>query len=95
MSSICPKLWDMEMHPWVAEQLVENRRAERERAASGRRRSPRDNATKSIPVEPRPHRAPARLVGSLLIGAGRRLAGPDALAAALDASRVGRGRSPA
>jgi hypothetical protein len=82
------------MHPWVAEQLVENRMAESERAASGRRRRPGARSG-STPVEAGSHRRPARLVGTLLIGAGRRLAGPDALAAALDASRIERGHSPA
>ena len=77
----------------MAEQLVENRMAERERAASSSRSA--GARSDSAPVKPRRHRAPTRLVGSLLIGAGRRLAGPDALAAALDASRIERGHSPA
>jgi len=83
------------MHPWVAEQLVENRMAEGERAAPVRRRSPRGSRPGPVPGKSRALSAPARVVGSLLIGAGRRLAGPDALAAALDASRVERGHSPA
>jgi hypothetical protein len=80
------------MHPWVAEQMVGNRMAERERAGTARRRSPGSRA-RPAPIRPdrRPRKA-ARLVGSLLIGAGRRLAGPDALSAALDASRVDHGR---
>ena len=82
------------MHPWVAPQLVENRMNESERVASERRRS-HGARSGSAPVRTRSHRTLTRVVGSLLIGAGRRLAGPDALIAALDASHVERGHSPA
>jgi hypothetical protein len=79
----------------MAEQMVGNRMSERERAASASRPGP--PKARSRPARPGtpPHRAPARLVGSLLIAAGRRLAGPDAVSAALDASRVEHGRTVA
>ena len=85
------------MHPWVAEQMVGNRMTERERAASASRRpSAATRRARSASARPdRQHHKAARLVGGLLIGAGRRLAGPDALSAALDASRVDHGRSVA
>ncbi len=71
---------------------------ERQRAASARRRPSEEGGdaprTPTSAASHR-HRAPARMLGSLLIGAGRRLAGPDALSAALDAARVERGHSPA
>jgi hypothetical protein len=86
------------MHPLMAEQMVEDRMAERERAASASRRarpSPESAGPRSARRSVHPHRGPARLVGSLLIAAGRRLAGPDALSAALDASPVEQGRTAA
>ncbi|MGA3146565.1 MAG: hypothetical protein ABSF33_03685 [Acidimicrobiales bacterium] len=87
----------MGMHPFMAEQMVGDRMSERQRAASASRRSrlSRENEGSRGRRSVHPHRGPARLVGGLLIAAGRRLAGPDALSAALDASRVEHGRTPA
>jgi hypothetical protein len=46
----------------------------------------------SLPA-PRTHHSPSRVVGGLLIGAGRRLAGPEALIRALESSGARRGRT--
>jgi len=84
------------MHPWVAEQLVKDRMAERQRAAASHRRSvPSGSGPVGTFAQGRWRRGPSRLVGGMLITAGRRLAGPDALVAALEGSRVGHEHSAA
>jgi hypothetical protein len=81
----------MSMPPWVSEQLVKDRMAERQRTASAHRRPAIGfSGPAPAPSMPSGRRRPSHLIGELLITAGRRLAGPDALAAALDRPRVGR-----
>ncbi len=71
--------------------------ADRERSAALRRRVPVYGDRPlldplSLPA-PRPRHSPSRVVGGLLIGVGRRLAGPEALARALESSGARRGRT--
>jgi hypothetical protein len=87
------------MHPLVSEKMVKSRMADRERSAALHRRAPVYGDRPlldplSLPA-PRPHHTPSRVVGGLLIGAGRRLAGTEALAAALESSGARRGRTAA
>jgi hypothetical protein len=84
------------MHPLVSEKMVKSRMADRERSAALHRRAPVYGDRPlldplSLPA-PRPH-SPSRVVGGLLIGAGRRLAGPEALIRALESSGARRGRT--
>jgi hypothetical protein len=90
----------MSLHPLVSEKMVKSRMADRERSAAVHRRAPVYGDPPlldplSLPALRPRHHSPSRLVGGLLIVAGRRLAGPEALAAALDRSGVGRGRTAA
>jgi len=76
----------MTMHPWVATRLAEDRRQALVRAGGWQPAGP---PTGSAPAPGR--RAArgrlARRAGVVLIAAGRRLAGPDAVVAALDGHR--------
>lgn len=82
------------MPPWMAEQLAESRTVERERAAARHRRPVGSGVgIDGEPTTPRPRPPEARAVGGLFIALGRRLAGPDALSAALEGSRAGGRRS--
>jgi hypothetical protein len=85
----------MSMNPWLAKQLVTGRIDDLELAALARR--PADDTTDDdVPTSaPHPHGALALHVGGLFIAMGRRLAGPEALRAALDRSRLGPKSSPA
>lgn len=78
---------DMNMNPWMAEQLVTGRRDDLERAAHVRRRAPSANTTIELMVRtdsPRPRPAFGYHLGVLLIAAGRRLAHGDSFPPAFD-----------
>ena len=86
MSSIGGMLFPMGTHPWMAEKMVASRCADRDRAVRTHRRP---SAAAPAMAEPQPVGAGRRVtrgLGTLLIVAGRRLAGPEALRTALDRS---------
>lgn len=73
----------MNMNPWLAEQLVPQRRAELERAAHPQSEPLALEALADAPA-PRTRPALSHHVGVLLIAVGRRLAEPKTLPAAFE-----------
>jgi len=72
----------MGMNPWLLKRLVAGRRHEFEESARSRRRTGR--AEIAVTRTRRPRGRLVQHVGALLISLGRRLAGPEGWARALD-----------
>jgi hypothetical protein len=86
----------MGTHPWMAERMVASRCEDRDRAVRNHRQ-PSGTVPSTAVASPAPHarRRVSRRLGTLLIAAGRRLAGPEALRTALDRAGFEAGHSAA
>jgi hypothetical protein len=75
----------MEVNPWMVERMATGQHADRQRAAQTHHLPLVEVSDPGRMVTTRPHRV-TRQIGTLLIAAGRCLAGPEALRSALDRS---------
>jgi hypothetical protein len=76
------------MHPWITEQLVATRMAEREREAIERRCYPARHRKTSERTTTHPRPWLFRQVGKMLIAMGKCIAGPEAPTAVTPVSRT-------